>query len=40
MRIVENFHNTEDIGVIKTYIKQYLHEDKNNLYYEESTADV
>jgi hypothetical protein len=29
-----------DTAVIKTYLKQYLHEDKNNLFYQDSTADV
>ena len=40
MKIVENFTNGNDIDVVKTYVKQYLHEDKNNLYYQDSTADV
>lgn len=40
MKIVENFRNGDDKDVIKTYVKQYLHDNKNNLYYQESTADV
>jgi NMD protein affecting ribosome stability and mRNA decay len=40
MKIVENFRHGDNKDVIKTYVKQYLHDDKNNLYYQDSTADV
>jgi hypothetical protein len=40
MKIVDNFRSGDEKDVIKTYVKQYLHDNKNNLYYQESTADV
>lgn len=40
MGIAENFRNGRDADVVKTYVKQYLHEDKDNLYYKDNTADV
>jgi hypothetical protein len=42
MNIVQEHLKTDntDSAVIKTYLKQYLHEDRNNLFYQENTADV
>ena len=42
MAVVQENIKVEDRDktIIKTYIKQYLHEDKNNLFYQDSTADV
>lgn len=42
MAIVQEHLKTknEDTTVIKTYLKQYLHQDKNNLFYQDNTADV
>jgi NMD protein affecting ribosome stability and mRNA decay len=34
-----NKPNRDEI-VLRTYLKQYLYEDKNNLFYQDSTADV
>lgn len=42
MAIVQEHLKTknDDTAVIKTYLKQYLHQDKNNLFYQDNTADV
>jgi NMD protein affecting ribosome stability and mRNA decay len=40
MSIIEHNIKGKPEDIVRTYVKQYLHEDKNNLYYQESTADV
>jgi hypothetical protein len=40
MNIIEQNIKGKPEDIVRTYVKQYLHEDKNNLYYQESTADV